>query len=121
MHCLVHSLNLCPRRYKAMCSAKRCNAVYFYLVQLIKFSRKRSSLFNCPRKEVALNSNSESPLTPTLRTLCPTQWTVRHCVIYSILLNYKVLQNALDDIQTGNDKYASKASGLLSRMETFDN
>ena len=60
---------------------------------------------------MALNSDGE--LTPTLRTLCPTRWTVRHSAIYSILLNYDVLQKA-------NDEYASKASGLLSKMETFD-
>jgi hypothetical protein len=92
----------------------------FDLVQLIKFSPKRSSLFDSLRREVALNSVSETPLTPTLRTLCPTRWTVRHSAIYSILLNYEVLQRALDDIQTGNDEYASKASGLLSKMENFD-
>ena len=34
--------------------------------------------------------------TPSLRTLCPTRWTVRHA---SILLNYKVLLTALEEIR----------------------
>lgn len=45
---------------------------------------------------------------------------MRHSAIYSILLNYEVLQRALADIQTGNDEYAAKASGLLSKMESIE-
>ena len=57
---------------------------------------------------------------PSLRTLCPTRWTVRHGAITSVLKNYKVLLTALDVIQEGHDEYAAKGSGLLNRMEQFD-
>ena len=58
--------------------------------------------------------------TPGLRTLCPTRWTIRHASINSVLLNYKVLQETLDEVQKGRDDYAAKARGILSRMETFE-
>ena len=38
-------------------------------------------------------------ITPNLRMLCPTRWTVRHASIGSILRNYSILQNALDEIK----------------------
>ena len=90
----------------------------FKLVQLIKFSPKRLSLFDRMRNDVAINSG-DLP-TPRLRTLCPTRWTVRHASINSVLLNYKVLQETLDEVQKGTDDYAAKARGMLSRMETFE-
>ena len=87
------------------------------LVQLIEFSPKRLHLFEGLKNEVTLNTGE---VLPSLRTLCPTRWTVRHSAISSILKNYKTLQTALDKIQEGHDEYAAKASGLLSRMEEFD-
>ena len=87
------------------------------LVQLIEFSPKRLHLFEGLKNEVTLNTGE---VLPSLRTLCPTCWTVRHSAISSILKNYKTLQTALDKIQEGHDEYAAKASGLLSRMEEFD-
>jgi len=53
---------------------------------------------------------------PSMRTLCPTRWTVRHWAIASILKNYKVLLITLDIIQEGHD---AKGSGLLNRMQQF--
>ena len=59
-------------------------------------------------------------LTPNLRMMCPTRWTVRHTSIASILKNYGTLQKALEDIRQGNDEYATKASGMASKMGKFD-
>ena len=89
----------------------------YNLVQLIRYSPKRLTLFNALRKEVSINSGEA---TPSLRMLCPTRWTIRHTSIDSIIRNYKVLQAALSEIEQGRDEYAAKASGLLSRMEQFD-
>ena len=89
------------------------------LVQLIKFLPKRLTLFKNIKNDVTLNTGQNLP---SLRTLCPTHWTVRHSAISSILKNYKTLLTALDEIQEGHDEYAAKASGLLNRMgelETF--
>lgn len=86
-------------------------------MQLIKFSPKRLNLFDSLRKEISLNSGE---ITPSLRMLCPTRWTVRHTSIQSILQNYEVLQSTLEEVQKGHDDYGAKANGLLSKMEKFD-
>lgn len=118
VHCLAHSLNLCVQDASKMCNLLRDTLDFIQnLVQLIKFSPKRLHLFESLRKEVTLNTGETLP---SLRTLCPTRWTVRHSAISSILKNYKTLQTALDKIKEGHDEYAAKASGLLNRMEEFD-
>ena len=45
---------------------------------------------------------------------------MRHASINSILLNYKVLLTALEEIREGHDEYAAKGNGLLNQMESFD-
>ena len=87
------------------------------LIQLIKFSPKRLTIFENLRREV--NFNSEE-ITSSLRVLCPTRWTVRHASISSILKNYKVLQSTLEEVQEGHDEYAAKAYGLFNKMELFE-
>lgn len=89
------------------------------LVQLIRFSPKRLNIFEGIRKNISI-SESESGLSPSLRPLCPTRWTVRHSAIESILKNYQALMTSLDIIQQGHDEYAAKGKGLLAQMESFD-
>ena len=118
VHCLAHSLNLCLTDVTNTCDLMRNVMDFIYnLVQLIRFSPKRLTLFNALRKEVSINSDES---TPSLRMLCPTRWTIRHTSIDSIMRNYKVWQTALNEIEQGRDEYAAKASGLLSRMEQFE-
>ena len=90
----------------------------FQLVQLIKISPKRSTILKRLQQEVTVSSGGQS--LPSLRTLCPTRWTVRHAAINSILLNYELLVKALEEIQLGHDEYASKARGMLAQLESFD-
>ena len=33
---------------------------------------------------------------------------------------YKILQDALEEISHGHDEYAAKASGMATKMDTFD-
>ena len=95
VHCLAHSLNLCVQ-----CIAKQCElirnvmAFMYELLQLIKFSPKRLTLFDSIRAQESLHS-------PALRSLCPTRWTVKNGSIESVLHNLK-------------------GSGLLVQMESFD-
>ena len=118
VHCLAHNLNLCLKDVTNTCEIIRNVMDFVYnLVQLIRFSPKRLSLFDSFRKDVALNSGET---TTSLRTLCPTRWTVRHASIDSIVQNYQVLQAALGEILLGHDEYAAKANGLLTRMEKVD-
>ena len=90
VHCLAHSLNLCIQEV-----SKKYDLVRN---ELIKFSPKRQALFDHLRKEVAVQTGGEV-LAPSLRTLCPTRWTVRGGSIESVLCNNELLQEALCEIQ----------------------
>ena len=91
----------------------------FELGKLIEFSPKRSTLFNTLSKQLAFDSG-ENATGISLRTLCPTRWTVRHTAIESILLNYDTLKATLEEVEKGHDEYAAKAHGMLIQLETFD-
>ena len=118
VHCLAHNLNLCLKDVTNKCELMRNVMDFIYnIVQLIRFSPKRLALFDSLRKDIALQGEE---ITPSLRVLCPTRWTVRHTAINSILRNYQVLIEALESIRKGHDEYAAKASGLLGRIESFD-
>ena len=113
---LANNLNLCLRDVTNGCDLIRTVTDFIYnLVQLIRFSPKRLSLFESLRNEISLQS-SDSACMMSLRTLCPTQWTVRHGSIDSIVRNYQVLQTALETIQEELDECAAKASGLLELL-----
>ena len=119
VHCFAHSLNLCVQEV-----SKRVELVWnvmnfmYQLVQLIKFSLKWATAFSRFKKEISVISDQTS--SPSLRTLCPTRWTVRHASIKSILLNYKVLQDILEEVQRGRDEYAAKAHEMILQMDIFD-
>ena len=84
---------------------------------VLNFIYELTQLFDSLRREVTINTGE---LTPRLRMLCPTRWTVRHSSIASILKNYSIIQSALDEISKGHDNYAAKASGMASKMDNFD-
>ena len=87
VHCLAHSLNLCVQDVSRMCKLLRDIPDFTQnLVQLIKFSPKRLHLFESLKSEVTLNTGETLP---SLRTLCPTCWMVRHSAISSILKSTK--------------------------------
>lgn len=45
---------------------------------------------------------------------------IEHGSIESILVNYKVLLDTLEEVQKGRDDYAAKARGMILQMEMFD-
>ena len=118
VHCLAHSLNLCLKGVTKTCEVIRDVLNFIYeLTQLIKMSPKRLTLFDSLRREVTINTGE---LTSRLRMLCPTRWTIRHSSIASILKNYSIIQNALDEISKGRNNYAAKASEMALKMDNFD-
>ena len=82
-------------------------------VQLIKFSPERLSDFDGLRMDLAISSGEVA--NPSLRTLCPARWTERHASINSVLLNYKILLDALGEVQKG------VMSMLQSKGHSFTN
>ena len=102
VHCFAHSLNLCIQHVVRKSDLlSNCIEFILQLVQLIKFSPKRLTIFEQFRKNISLSDDSIHQ--PSLLPLCPTRWTVRHSAINSILINYQALKSALDVIQQGTD------------------
>lgn len=114
VHCLAHCLNLCLQDAARVCPHGRDSLeLIIGLVKLIKFSPKRSSLFQTLKSHM-------SPDTSDLRPLCPTRWTVRTGAIAAVLSNYSTLCTVLEEVNnTGTDEYAMKAGGFLRMMEKF--
>ena len=120
VHCLAHSLNLCVQEVsKSVDLIRNVLNLLFEMGKLIKFSPKRSTLFSTLSKQLALDSE-ENAVDMSLRTLCPTRWTVRHTAIKSILVNYDTLKATLEEVEKGHDDYAAKAHGMLIQLEMFD-
>ena len=115
VHCLAHSNNLCLKSVSriSVCVHESLDLV-MGLGQLIRFSPKRSTLFEALQAEM-------TPGAPTLKPLCPTRWTVRTKAIDSVLRNYSVLLNELEIVQQSKDEYAMKAHayGYLDTMGKF--
>ena len=96
---LAHNLNLCIQRTVSQCEIIRNVMDFAYeLLQLIHFSPERLTLLNSICSQAAFNG---SIATPSLRSLCPTRWTVRHSSLNSILLNYTAIIETLDEVKNG--------------------
>ena len=114
VHCLAHCLNLCLQD-----AAKKCKPIrdaldlVMELSKLIRYSPKRTHIFQQCKQEL-------SPEGTGLRPLCPTRWTVRTGAINAVLNNYDAIIQALDQISgESHDDYGRRANGLLSFMEKF--
>lgn len=120
VHCFAHSLNLCIQDVVKKCELlSNCIEFIMQLVQLIRFSPKRLSLFQSIQQQCSFGDDSSS-VPSSLRPLCPTRWTVRHSAIEGVLKNYRALMSCLQCVEEGRDEYAAKARGLLSQMESFE-
>ena len=61
----------------------------------------------------------------SLRSLCPTRWTVKHKTFQSVLVNYEPLLETLDSVSSGLDgnsclEVRSKAGGIHRTLQTFE-
>ena len=92
VHCLAHCTNLCLQTVgRAIFPIRDALELVMGLSQLIRFSPKRSHLFQSMQSQM-------SPGAPSLKPLCPTQWAVRTSAIQSVLTNYRVLCDVLVEI-----------------------
>ena len=114
VHCLAHCTNLCLQSVGRQCIPIRdALDLVMELSQLIRYSPKRSTLFENLQSQL-------SPQSPSLKALCPTRWTVRTAAISSVIENYAVLCEALAEINLStHDEYGRKAGGFLAQMEKF--
>ena len=73
VHCFAHSLNLCVQEVSKGIELIRNVMDFIYeLVQLIKFSPKRTTIFSTLKKEVSVTGSDQTP-SQSLRTLCSTR------------------------------------------------
>ena len=111
---LMHCTNLCLQAVGSKCNPVRdALDLVMGLSQLFRYSPKRTALLNDLQCQLA-------PQAPSLKPLCPTRWTVRTGAINSVILNYSILCEALEEINTTtHDEYGRKASGYLAIMRNF--
>lgn len=114
VHCLAHCLNLCLQDSARICVIVRDTLeLVIGIVKLIKYSPKRSSLFESLKTQMSIETGN-------LKPLCPTRWTVRSGAIAAVLANYSVLIATLEEAyETGHDEYAVKAGGYAKQLQLF--
>ena len=94
-HCYGHALNLAvgdALKQSIMC----CDALEtaFEISKLIKFSPKINAVFDCIKADI---HEEEAHTEVSVRSFCPTRWTVRGDSISSILDNYSVLHQLWEE------------------------
>lgn len=114
-HCYGHTLNLdVSDIIKQSIIMKDCLDTCYELVKLIKFSPKCDAMLSCLKEEIGSDA-------PSIRTLCPTRWTVCAQSLGSIIANYKELQQLWEEAltATSDTEMKVKIQGIASQMETF--
>ena len=113
IHCHAHALNLavgdCIKKSKVCCEALE---TAFEISRLIKFSPKRNAAFDKIKAEMANDDSSGG-----IRKFCPTRWTVRGGAIKSILENYDVLNQLLEECLGGRLEPDVKGRIIGVRMQ----
>ncbi len=114
VHCLAHSLNLCLQGAgKKIPVIRDAVEVVREIVKLINFSPKRKTLFSAKLAE-------SDQAGGTIKPLCPTRWTVRTAALDSVLSQYSVVMDTMQEVNTTTrDEYGMKAGGVLSILESF--
>ena len=114
-HCYGHFLDLAISD-----SVKRCDcinnalSITYEITKLIKKSPQREARFLHLKETL-------SPGTPGVRVLCPTRWTIRAESLQSIIDNYTVLLETLQESlgATRDTEMRARIIGVSSQMNTF--
>jgi len=114
VHCVNHSLNLA---LQDAASRVRC------IRDTLNFANDLATFFRDSAKTTAIlesvlaamNQNPQNRLHP----LCPTRWTVRARALNAVILNYKAVMEALDELSDEAGTTGAKADGFLRKMKTF--
>lgn len=114
-HCYGHALNLSVSdTIKQSSILKDCLDTCYELVKLVKFSPKREAILNLIKEEIDSDA-------PSIRTICPTRWTVRGESLASIIANYTELQSLWERalLSTSDTDMKARIRGIESQMEKF--
>ena len=89
-HCYGHSVNLAVNdAIKVSKLLKMALEVTHEITKLIKYSPRRDEIF---KNLKTAHDHATQHVTPGIRVLCPTRWTVCADALTSILENYQILQ-----------------------------
>ena len=114
-HCYGHAHSLSVSDTVKQSSVMRdCLDTCYELVKLIKFSLKRDAMLTQLKGEIDSDA-------PSIRTLCPTRWTVRAESLANILANCTDLHRLWAEALTATTDTEMKAriQGISSQMDTF--
>ena len=112
-HCYGHALNLSVGDTIKQSSAMReCLEICFEVVKLIKVSPKQEAMLRELKEEIGSDA-------PSVRTLCPTRWTIRAESLASIIANIQQLWEAA--LQAACDtRTKARIHGVRSQMKSFN-
>ena len=79
--------------------------------QLIRYSPKRTFLFNSIKNEVSSDSQG-------LKPLCPTRWTVRTAAIESVVENYEPLTQAMEAMAKALDSHIKDSTDCVEKIKS---
>ena len=115
-HCYGHALNLSVGdTIKQSPAMKDCLETCFEVVKLIKFSPKREAILRELKEEIGSDAHS-------VRTMCPTRWTVRAESLASIIANYDNIQLLWEAALQATRDTGTKARihGVRSQMQSYN-
>jgi hypothetical protein len=120
IHCFCHSPSLAVQdSLRNILLISQTLDIIQELSNVVKYSSKCNALLETIKQDLDCNI-------ATLKPLCPTRWTVKAKSFESVLLNYEPLLELLHSIMTRSNsgtstfEVLSKASGIHSRLDTFD-
>ena len=114
-HCYGHALNLSVSdTVKQSVAMRDCLDTCYEIIKLIKFSPMRDARLKSMKEETGSDA-------PSIRTLCPTRWTVRAQSLASIIGNYQELQQLWEEAPLAVSDTAMKARirGVATLMTSF--
>ena len=77
-----------------------------------------------PKRQVIfenVQAQQDSLSHSSIRSLCPTRWTIRTGAMEAIVANYEVLQCTMEMSSHGTDDCSRHASGVLAIMDKVFN
>ena len=116
VHCFA---NLCLQDGRTIPLLRDSFDVVTEIEKLILWSPKRKNLFSTQMQSHTCDNDSGNPV--GLRRLCPTHWTMRAASMDSVIKNYSVIIDTMEEVhRTTRDDYGLRANGILAALEKFE-
>ena len=119
-HCYGHSINLDVNDAMKLCKQlKMALEVTHEITKLIKYSPRREEIF---KNLKTAYDHTIQHITPGIRVLCPTRWTIYADALTSILENYQILQTAWEQATevSMDTEIKARILGVSTQMSKFD-